>query len=90
MHCTVGLFPGDRTEIFDFSVHPCNVVHKITFVGVKERRQSGGRWRKLYNEDLYSLSDIKMKMLRRNCWSRLGEIINECNFGGKTPGKGEL
>ena len=40
MHCTVGLFPGDRTEIFDFSVHPCNVVHKITFVGVKERRQS--------------------------------------------------
>jgi hypothetical protein len=60
-------------------------------VGVKERRRSGGRWwRKLYNEDLYSLSDIKMKMLRRNGWARLGEIINAYNFGGKTPGKGQL
>ena len=44
----------------------------------------------MYNEDLYSLSDIKMKMLRRSGWARLGEIINEYNFCGKTPGKGEL
>lgn len=37
------------------------------------------------NEDLYSLSDIKMKILERNGWARLGEIINAYSFGGKPP-----
>lgn len=73
-----------------FSVDPCNVVHKITFVGVREGDDVVWRRRKLYNEDLHSLSDIKMKMLSRNGWARLGEIINAYNFGGKPPGKGEL
>jgi hypothetical protein len=50
-----------------------------------KRDGDAGRWRKLYNEEVYLLSDIKMKMLRRNGWGRLGEIINACNFGGKTP-----